>query len=177
MIRPEALAALSRWREALMAACIVCAGIWLCLLGGLILIPVGLAAIALGLGLGVIALRRLRFVHDAGGPGVVELDEAQIGWLGPEGGGYLSLRELSELRLMSRGSRRFWRLKQLDGQALLIPVDASGAERLFDAFTALPGMDSNALVSALATPPNAAADALGPVIWHRPDMRSRIGPA
>ena len=131
MIRPEALAALSRWREALMAACIVGAGIWLCLLGGLILIPVGLAAIALGVGLGVIALRRLRFVHDAGGPGVVELDEAQIGWLGPEGGGYLSLRELSELRLMSRGSRRFWRLKQLDGQALLIPVDASGAERLF----------------------------------------------
>ena len=30
MIRPEALAALSRWREALMAACVVGAGIWLC---------------------------------------------------------------------------------------------------------------------------------------------------
>jgi hypothetical protein len=175
VIRPEALTALARWREALMAVCIVGAGIWLCLLGGLILIPVGLAAIALGAGLGVIALRRLRFVQDAAGPGVVELDEAQIGWLGPEGGGYLSLRELAELRLMSRGSRRFWRLKQMDGQALLIPVDASGAERLFDAFTALPGMDSNALVSALDAPPSAAADALGPVIWHRPDRPARIG--
>ena len=47
-----------------------------------------------------------------------------------------------------RGNR-LWRLKQADGQALLIPVAAAGADRLFDAFATLPGMDTQALVAAL----------------------------
>ena len=42
-----------------------------------------------------------------------------------------------------------WRLKQTDGQALLIPVDAEGAEKLFDVFASLPGMDTAELVLAL----------------------------
>ena len=33
--------------------------------------------------------------------------------------------------------------------SLLIPVEAAGAERLFDAFAALPGMDTAALVAAV----------------------------
>ena len=34
-------------------------------------------------------------------------------------------------------------------QALLVPLDAAGAEALFDAFSALPGLGSSALVAAL----------------------------
>ena len=68
--------------------------------------------------------------------------------------------------------RRLWRLKQSDGQALLIPVDAKGAERLFDAFANLPGMDSAALVAALepdALPSGMALTlaAQTRVIWRR----------
>lgn len=177
MIRAEALASLSRFREFFLAAGVAAFGLWLCRLGGLLFLPLGLATLGLATGLTLIALRRLRFAQAVTGPGIVELDEAQVGWLGPEGGGFLSLRELAELRLMSRGSRRFWRLKQGDGQALLIPVDAQGADRLFDVFTALPGMDSEALVAALDASLAAEGDALGPVIWRHPDRRIRIGAA
>jgi hypothetical protein len=45
-----------------------------------------------------------------------------------------SLDELVEIRLLAMRGRRMWRLKQTDGQALLIPVDAEGAEKLFDVF-------------------------------------------
>jgi hypothetical protein len=47
-------------------------------------------------------------------------------------------------------------------------VDAAGAEALFDALSALPGMDSAGLVAALEA---AAPDALGAVIWRRPVVR------
>ena len=60
-----------------------------------------------------------------------------------------TLPELIELRLVTLRGRRVWRLKQADGQALLVPVDAAGAEGLFDAFAILPGMDTAALVAAI----------------------------
>ncbi|MDQ1848857.1 hypothetical protein Q9299_11215 [Gemmobacter fulvus] len=175
MIRPEALAALARWREAMVAAGVALVGLWLMALGGWLLIPLGAALLALAAALAVIALRRLRFVQRAAAPGVVDLDEGQISYFGPVSGGFVSLRELVELRLLARGGQRFWRLKQADGQALLVPVDAAGANGLFDAFAALPGMDMQGLLQALDPPvtPGAAGlpavpqDTLGPVIWRR----------
>lgn len=168
MIRPEALARLSQWREAGFAAALVALGLWCLWLGGWVFWPLGLALLALGLPLGVISLRKRRFAratqgHDAG---LIELDEAQLGWFGPSGGGFVSLDELVELRLIARGSQRFWRLKQADGQALLVPVATEGSEALFDAFTALPGMNSGALVAALKAAPS-PDDSLGPIIWRR----------
>lgn len=175
LIRPEALAALRRWQEVGLALAGIGLGLWLFTRGGWLLMPLGVAVAGLALGSGVIALRRMRFAQGAGAPGMVEVDEGQISYFGPLSGGFVSLRELVELRLLARGGQRFWRLKQQDGQALLVPVDASGAERLFDAFAALPGMDSQALVSALDLPPGPGVsglpalpqDTLGPVIWRR----------
>lgn len=152
MIRAELAEALWRWRAPLAHACVALAGVWLIWLGGYLLVPLGAAVLALGAGLGVMELRRMRFAQTVNAPGVVEVDEAQVGYLGPEGGGYVSLAELVEVRLLTMRGRRLWRLKQLDGQALLIPVEAAGAERLFDAFASLPGMASGALVAALAPP-------------------------
>ena len=59
-------------------------------------------------------------------PGVVEVDEGQVGYLGPTFGGYVALPDLVELRLIAIRGQRLWRLKQADGQALLIPVAAAG---------------------------------------------------
>ena len=172
MIRPEALARLSQWREAGFAAALVALGLWCLWLGGWVLWPIGAALLALGLPLGVISLRKRHFARATQGQsagqsaGLIELDEAQLGWFGPSGGGFVSLDELVELRLIARGSQRFWRLKQADGQALLVPVATEGATALFDAFTALPGLNSGALVAALNAAP-APDDSLGPVIWRR----------
>ena len=173
MIRPEVLAFLHRAREVIVAAFVMGLGAWLMALGGYLLVPLGLAIGAIGLSFGVLAWRRMRFAQGSESPGVVEVDEGQVGYLGPTAGGYVSLPELVELRLLALRGRRVWRLKQADGQALLIPVDAAGAERLFDAFASLPGMDSGALVQALE--PSAGGTGTLPalqtpeikVIWRR----------
>jgi hypothetical protein len=177
MIRPELLANLTRWREAIAAAALAAFGLWLVGLGGYLMVPLGLGVAGLGFGWALLAVRRLRFAQTVDAPGVVEVDEGQVGYLGPQSGGFVGLQDLVELRLVTLRGRRLWRLKQADGQALLIPVDAAGAERLFDAFGALPGMDTQALVAALdptaavsASGPAAALavpDGIGRLIWRR----------
>lgn len=167
-LRPEVAAVLQRGREVIAAAAVTCFGAWVAWLGGYLLLPLGLGIMILGLVLARLAWRRMRFAQAVGAPGLVELDEAQIGYLGPTEGGYLSLDELVELRLLGLQGQRMWRLKQSDGQALLIPVDAQGAERLFDAFAALPGMDTGALVAAVQAVPGAGNVTEARVIWRRP---------
>lgn len=177
MIRSEVSAALTRWREAIVAAGVGAFGLWLMALGGWVLTPVGVGLIALAFGLGIVALRRLRFWHGVGAPGVVEVVEGQISYFGPDAGGFVALPDLVELRLITRRGRQSWRLKQGDGQALLIPVAAAGAGQLFDAFASLPGLDSQVLVAALAGKGGVASgralvlaediSQIGPVIWRR----------
>jgi hypothetical protein len=89
----------------------------------------------------------------------------------------VALPDLVELRLITLRGRRLWRLKQSDGQTLLIPVDAAGADRLFDAFASLPGMDSAALVAALDSVAAKGGRALSVasetrLVWTRPGQRA-----
>lgn len=152
MIRAEVARAAYRWREVLAAGGVGLIGLWLIWLGGYLLLPVGIGVLAFGTTWAVTALRRMRFVQDVMAPGMVEVIEGQIGYLGPASGGYVAVPDLVELRLVALQGRRLWRLKQEDGQALLIPVDAAGADRLFEAFASLPGMDMAALVAAVDKP-------------------------
>ncbi len=152
MIRPELAARLRPWAETGAALAATAFGLWVFSLGGWILWPLG-AAIAAAAALWALdARRRMRFAHDALGPGMVELDEGAIRYLSPNRllGGEISLRELAEIRLMRLNGRRHWRLKSTDGQALLIPVDSAGAEYLASAFAALPGIDMGQVSAALA---------------------------
>lgn len=172
LIRPAVARWLRQKREVLWAAGAAALGLWIAAQGGWLLGPLGAALAVLAAGWGAIALRRLRFASAVGAPGMVEVDEGQVGYLGPAFGGFVALPDLVELRMLTMGGRRLWRLKQADGQALLIPVDAAGADRLFDAFASLQGMDTAALVAALA--PEAAGSgtqlatgAATRVIWRR----------
>jgi hypothetical protein len=151
-IRPELAEALSRNREVIAAAAVVALGLWLLAFGSGYLVPVvGLALMAIGLGWEIQALRRLKFRQDGEAPGIVRVTEAQIAYYGPRIGGFVGLPDLAEIRLLTLRGRRIWKLKQGDGQLLHIPVEADGAEALFDAFAALPGMDTAALVAALGS--------------------------
>ena len=175
MIRTEALAWLWRWREVAFGLVLLVAGLWVASGGGYLLVPFGGAIAALGLAFAVMAWRRLRFGQGDGGPGVVEVIEGQIGYLGPGGGGYVGLPDLVELRILVLRGRKVWRLKQSDGQALLIPIDAVGADALFDAFASLPGLDMGALVAATELAPATGATALAVVVEQRVIWR-RNGP-
>lgn len=166
LIRPEALAALRRWREVILGAGVACLGLWVATRGGPILAVLGLVGMALGAGLALSGWRRMRFAQGVAAPGMVEVIEGEVRFFGPSLGGAISLADLTELRLVTLRGRRLWRLKQADGQALLIPVDAAGAEALYDGFTTLPGLDMAALLAALSP----VGTGPGLVSATRPDM-------
>ena len=150
-IRPELLTTLHRWREVIAGSAVAALGLWTATRGGYLLPPFGLVLLALGTAWALTAWRRLRFLQDGEAPGIVRVTEAQIAYFGPRVGGFVGLPELSEIRLLTLRGRRIWKLKQGDGQLLHIPVEADGAEALFDAFATLPGIDMAALVAALGT--------------------------
>ncbi|MFO1202418.1 MAG: hypothetical protein U1E58_07245 [Tabrizicola sp.] len=150
-IRPELTDAAWRWREVLAGLAVAAFGAWTALQGGYFLTPIGLALLAIGAGWALTAWRRLRFLQDGEAPGIVRVTEAQIAYYGPRVGGFVGLPDLAEIRLLTLRGRRIWKLRQGDGQTLHIPVEAQGAETLFDAFAALPGIDMAALVAALGS--------------------------
>mgnify|MGYP003429175089 FL=1 len=172
MVRPDLLQAAHRGREVIAGCLLAAVGAWTATGGGYLLPPLGLGLAALGLVWAVTAWRRMRFAQGVAAPGIVEIDEGQIGYLGPDAGGYVAIPDLTELRLLDMRGRRVWQLRQNDGQALLIPVDAAGSDRLFDAFASLPDMDTAALVAALAPPAadgrgTLALTGIGKTLWRR----------
>lgn len=173
LIRPELLSAARRNAELLAALALAAFGGWTASRGGYLLTPLGLAIVVLGAGWALTAWRRLRFRQEGEAPGIVRVTEAQIAYFGPRVGGFVGLPDLAELRLLTLRGRRIWKLKQGDGRTLHIPVEADGADALFDAFSSLPGIDMAALVAALgtdATPSDSRVIALAEVdrlIWAR----------
>ncbi len=171
-VRPEIAEGLTRWREMIAAGAMVALGLWFALQLGYVLPALGLILIAVGLGWGAIALRRLRFHQTGDAPGIVRVTEAQVAYMGPRIGGFVGLPDLAEIRLLSYRGRRVWKLRATSGEALHIPVEADGADALFDAFAGLPGMDTAALVAALGTeaPTDSkvvALDGADRLIWAR----------
>lgn len=165
LIRPEVARRLLRGREAIAAAVTLALGLWIATRGGWVLAGLGGAVALIGGGLLVAALQRLRFAPSSLGPGVVEVDEGQIAWFGPGVGGFVSVADLADLGLVTVQGLRVWRLRQTDGHLLLVPVDAQGAEQLFDALTTLPGIEGRRLLAALESP----ADT--PMIWQHAPSR------
>lgn len=172
LIRAEALATVGRWREVGLGVAGVALGLWVATRGGPILAVLGLVLATLGAGFTLAAYRRLRFAQTVDAPGLVELIEGEVRYFGPTFGGTISLNDLTEIRLLTLRGRRMWRLKQFDGQTLLVPIDASGADGLYDGFASLPGLDMAALLVALSPGPSgpglvAAEIPETALIWHR----------
>ncbi len=133
--------------------------------GSVLLAGTGIAAL-LSAGLVSAALvQRLRFRRLADQGGLVEVDEREIRYFGVEGCAVLSLDHLDRIDI--RGSEAFGNCCVLHRSAtgmqpVTIPVTARGADRLFDAFAALPGISLARLVSVSR---QAAGETL--TIWER----------
>ena len=82
---------------------------------------------------------------------MVVIDEGLIAYLGPQTGGAVALSEMTALMLDANGTRR-WLLSQPGQPDLAIPLDAEGADALFDAFATLPGLRSGQVVAAMRRP-------------------------
>lgn len=162
MIRPALREALVRWREVIAAGGIVAAGIWLAGLGNLFFVLIGLAVSLAGFGLGLNAWRKLSLAHDTPGPGLVRVIEGQIGYFGPETGGFAALAEIEAVWVLEdRADGVLLRLERPDGP-LDIPGTADGAGALFDALASLPGLDTARLARLLSHPPAQPAP-----VWRR----------
>ena len=149
LIRPEALELLRPWWEVALTFVLAGFGGWFIWLGGYFLGFLGALILSIAVFWGLLARRKMKFVAFGRGVGMVEVIEGQITYFAPQEGGVIGLSDLIEIRMSERGGQRHWHLVQSNGAALSIPLSALGAERLFDAFTALPGLDSIDLVRAL----------------------------
>jgi hypothetical protein len=162
-LRPEAMQAINRWSGALFAGAVLALGLWWGLTSlGLIkwigwLLALGGAALLWA------SAQRARFRGGHGGLGVVEVDERQIAYLAPVGGGIVSLDSLSEVAItVDRAGLPVWRFTA-GAEVLRVPTSAEGTEALFDALTALPGVDIEAAIRASR---NRLPDTT--VIWRKP---------
>lgn len=160
--RPEAIAAIMRWRECLIGAVIALLGLWFISGPGFLLAIPGYAFIVGGAAFVWIGVQRGRFRGPDGGAGAVQVDEGQVTYFGPLTGGTVSLREMDRLTLEGAMFPAHWKLTQDRQPPLLIPVNAAGAEALFDAFASLPGIKTERMLAALRTNPHQST-----VIWSR----------
>ncbi|QBY01704.1 hypothetical protein E2K80_14015 [Rhodophyticola sp. CCM32] len=148
-LRPEVRLMLWRWREVLAAAALALLGLWIVLDRGRVLPAFGWVLIGVAVLMAALALRRMRFAGTGDGPGVVELIEGKITYLGPYYGGAVSLDDLRSLsRRCAADGRMYWVLAEME-QILVIPTDAHGADVLFDAFTRLDGLSTAHLLNSL----------------------------
>lgn len=168
MIRPELVALFRRYAEVIVGLAIAALGFWLLtradwfwkLIGGLIL--------AFGLVTFTTALRRITFKTDQIGPGMVEVDERQISYFSAHEGGVVSIEALARITCITTedgpwAEDMFWVLEEDGGTTLTIPNSATGTEKLFDAFSALPGVDYTMATKAMGSTHNDSY-----VIWSKP---------
>lgn len=150
--------ALLRTREAIVWTALTALGLYL-LARSLapfapVLLGFGLMVTFTGLALLVSVLQRMAFRVETPGEGLVEIDEGRISYFGPRTGGSVGLTALVRVEIASRphvppDSGFAWILTADDGSRLVIPLGASGADRLPDALSPLPGLHLAAGVHAL----------------------------
>lgn len=161
--RPEARAALWRWREVLAGATALLIGLWWAYgATGWMINGVGFGLILLALGLIFLGVQRARFRAGSDGPGVVQVVEGRVAYFGPLTGGAVDIAEISRLSLDRRMHPAHWILAQPGNDPLQIPVTAKGAEVLFDAFATLPGLRTEYMLRELARDTSNEA-----VIWQK----------
>lgn len=161
-LRPQAVAELQRWREALAGGAVAALGLYWSTGLGLVRWT-GIALLILGGILLWSGIQRARFRAGHGGLGVCQVDERQIAYLSPLGGGFVSIDALTHVEIgPDKAGLPVWRFHEPDS-LLTIPASAEGTGDLFDALTALPGVDMQAAIRASGGKPDKPV-----VIWRKP---------
>lgn len=146
-----------------MACVVLILGIWWAATGVGINVWLGYIFCAIGIGWGVAAIQRARFAQDGDGPGVVQIRERRLAYFGPLDGGIIDVADLSKLEIDPTSyPDPSWVLTSIEGQVLTIPINAKGAEDLFDVFAALPDIKTNTVLDVLSHTPDARV-----TVWSR----------
>lgn len=147
ILRPEAMATLTRWRGVLISAAVMALGLFWAIYSYALIRWLGIVMTLAGAASLIAAAQRMRFARASDDPGVVTVDEGAIAYFGPLTGGVVARSEMTALAIDRTGKPAHWALSQPDQPDLMIPLGAKGADALFDAFAALPGMRTERMLS------------------------------
>ena len=165
-IRPEAVSSLRKYRGLILAGLIGSAGIFIVLTSYGATRIAGIFFSVVGGLIGYDAYRRFKFPSGGGGAGVVDVDERRVSYLSAEGGMSISMDTLDRIELHRNAMGRItWVFYGPEGM-LLVPGNAEGTAKLFDALVALPDVNY--------TQAEAATQGKGPdlfLIWKRNRMK------
>ena len=163
-VRPEIRLHVTRFRDAYLGIGVALVGVYLALIGLGIVPMVGMSLAIAGALLTFSGIQRGRFRTVGQGPGVVQVIEGQVTYFGPTLGGTIALDNLVKVELMAGADgRRTWVLRDASQTTLYIPVDAEGAEALFDSFASLERLKIEKMLGQLA-----ALDHGSVTIWQAP---------
>ncbi len=161
--RPEVRAFAWRWRDVLLGVALVLLGIWWRLGSVGIGQWLGYGMIGLGVIWALAGAQRARFRQDGDGPGVVQIRERRLAYFGPLDGGVIDVADLTMLELdPTAHPAPHWVLTGVGGQRIAIPINAKGAEELFDIFAGLPGIKTTTMLDVLSRTPDARV-----IIWSK----------
>lgn len=161
-MRPEIKEMLWRWREVGMALIVVCLFLWFATSSFGVMRWIGFGLVALSVILIIAAIQRARFSGKTDGRGVVDIDEGVVSYMLPFGGGQIEVENLTcVLLLPADAGPAHWQLEATGQSALQIPLDAFGAEKLFDVFVSLKGIETERMLRQIKQTPDQPV-----VIWQ-----------
>jgi hypothetical protein len=161
--RPEVRAFLYRWREVILAGVVLMIGVWWALTGIGINRWLGYIFCFIGIGWGIAGVQRARFAQGGDGPGVVQIRERRLAYFGPLDGGVMDVADLSRLEIdPTSHPEPSWVLTSIEAQVITIPINAKGAEDLFDVFASLPDIKTSTVLDVLSHTPDARV-----IVWNR----------
>jgi hypothetical protein len=111
------------------------------------------------------AVQRVRLRGRTPGEGVLVTDEGRIGYFGPHGGGFADLSTIVRVDVGQVADGPAWTLVSEEGERLVVPAGARGADALADALAALPGIDMRAAAAAIS-----ARAPVRVTVWRRADQ-------
>lgn len=161
-IRPEAKEKLIQWRETLVGAGFLILALYWIFNGIGLLKYLGVAVLIAAVLLIVAGIQRARFRVGSDGAGVVQVTEKQVTYYGPLNGGAVAIDNLTQLELDPTQHPSAWVLRQAGQEPLIIPITAKGADALFDAFAALPNINTANMLGQLQQQPDQPV-----VIWQK----------
>jgi len=162
LLRPAVRDALWRWREVLVAVVVALLGWWWIATFFDPVRWIGWVILALAIVIAAAGVQRARFRQPGSGPGVVQVVEGRVAYFGPLTGGALDTSAITKLELEPQAKPAHWIVTGEDGTQLEVPVNARGADELFDVFAKLPGIETQKMLDALSRRPDVRV-----TVWQR----------
>lgn len=162
-IRPKLRRILWHWREVIVTFAITALFGWWALASFGVMFWIWLTAMAIAAGFSLAAIQRARFAQDGAGVGVVEVDEGVVSYLTAHMGAQVEIAALSAVMLVPQGKKKATWLLDAPGQMpVQIPLDAHGADQLFDVFVGLDGIETEKMLRQIKQMPDKPV-----VVWKK----------